>query len=151
MRQASDPRSLLLSLAVVLGAGTAGCSQAVEIGVPAFATQAPCPQLSWPQQAAGHDRVATTSDSAAVAAWGDPAIVARCGVAAPPPTTLACLGVDDVDWIVEPLSDGTRFTTYGRRPAMQVLVPDAYSPEPMVLGSFTQVARRLPGTGRRCR
>lgn len=151
MSRAGHRRPLLVVLAVLLGVGSAGCSRAVEVGVPAFATQAPCPQLSWPQQVAGHDRVDTTSHSGAVAAWGDPAIVARCGVGAPPPTTLECLGVDDVDWIVEPLSDGTRFTTYGRSPAMQVLVPDAYSPEPMVLGSFTPVAAELPATGRRCR
>lgn len=151
MRRAASRRGGLLALPVLLVVGSAGCSQAVEIEVPAFATQAPCPQPPWPQQVAGHDRVATSSDSNAVAAWGDPPIIARCGVAAPGPTTLECLGVDDVDWIVEPLSDGTRFTTYGRKPAMQVLVPDAYSPEPMVLGSFTLVAGRLPGTGRRCR
>ena len=138
-------------LAVGLALGLAGCAGAVDVGVPALATQAPCQQLPWPHQVAGHGRVETTSDSPAVAAWGDPAIIARCGVAAPPPTTLECIGVDDVDWIIEPLSDGTRFTTYGRNPAMQVLVPNEYSPEPLVLGGFTQVARTLPETGRRCR
>lgn len=142
---------VLLVLLGLLGVlGLTGCG-AVEVAVPPLATSAPCPSMGWPQQVAGHDRVDVTPDSPASAAWGDPAIIARCGVPAPPPTTLECLGVDDVDWVVEQLSDGQRFTTYGRDPALQVLVPNAYSPEPLVLGAFTPAARTLPATGRQCR
>lgn len=129
----------------------AGCSSATQVAPPAGATLVPCSAPAWPAVVAGHERGATTPDSPATAAWGDPAIIARCGVPAPPPTTLECLAVDDVDWVVEPLSDGSRFTTYGRSPALQVLVPDAYAPEPLVLGAFTAVARTLPATRRHCR
>ena len=32
-------------------------------------------------------------------AWGDPAIVARCGVPAMPPTEEQCVVVDDIGWV----------------------------------------------------
>lgn len=135
----------------MLLAGVAACSSATQVAPPPGATLTPCSALAWPATVAGHEPVATSPASPATAAWGDPAIIARCGVSALHPTTLECLAVDDVDWVVEPLSDGTRFTTYGRSPAMQVLVPRAYAPEPLVLGGFTAVARTLPATGRHCR
>jgi hypothetical protein len=65
-------------------------------------------------------------------AWGTPtAVILRCGVAEPAPTsTLPCVLVDDVYW----LRDGTNapsyvFTTYGRSPATEVIVDsNAVSP-----------------------
>ncbi len=84
------------------------------------------------------------------AAWGDPAIIATCGWPALGPTEQECLAVDGVDWVAEPLSDGVRFTTFGRTPALEVLVPDAYKPEPLLLPAFRAVAEALPGNGRRC-
>lgn len=93
----------------------------------------------------------TRPDGPGVAAWGDPAIIARCGVTPPGPTTLECIAVDSVDWIVEPLTDGMVFTTFGRDPAMEVIVPSDYAPEPLMLGAFTGAADVLPHTSLRCR
>ena len=89
-------------------------------------------------------------DSPAARAWGDPAIVAVCGYEPPGPSTLECVAVDGVDWIVQRRSDGVQFTTYGRSPAMDVLVPAAYAPEPLQLPAFSAAARSLPETGRHC-
>ena len=86
----------------------------------------------------------------AVPRLGDPAIVARCGVPTPGPTTNDCLTVNDVDWVATPLSDGTRFVTYGRDPAIEVLVPKAYAPEGSLLPAFAPAALALPTTGRKC-
>ena len=83
-------------------------------------------------------------------AWGDPAVVARCGVTPLGPTTLDCIEVSGVDWVAEPLSDGVRFTTYGRSPAVEVLVPAAYRPEPLLLPAFAEAAKQLPQGTRRC-
>jgi hypothetical protein len=83
-------------------------------------------------------------------AWGDPAIIATCGWPALGPTTDECLEVDGVHWVVEQLSDGAKFTTYGRDPAIEVLVPAAYAPEPLLLPAFRAAARALPDNGRRC-
>ncbi|GAB98017.1 hypothetical protein BJY21_000667 [Kineosphaera limosa] len=145
-----------MRLATVVATGVAllaltACSGVVQVAVPPLATAPACAQIAWPHTVAGQRGGPAVPANAATHAWGSPAIIARCGVPAPPPTTLECLGVDEVDWIIEPLSDGTRFTTYGREPALQVLVPDAYEPAPMVLGDLTPAATSLPATGRRCR
>ncbi len=135
---------------LLLGAGglLSGCSSAVEVGVPEAAGA--CGTVPWPAQV--HSQVAreTSPDSPAVHAWGDPAIVARCGVPALAPTTLECLGVDDVDWVARPLTDGTAFTTYGTDPALEVLIPKVYGPEPLLLPAFSAAAKGLPRNGRSC-
>lgn len=73
---------------------------------------------------------ALTTTSQATAAWGDPAepILLHCGVEVPGPTTDSCTTVSDsagaeVDWITRTRSDSWVFTTYGREPAVQLLVP----------------------------
>lgn len=132
---------------------SAGCSRAVEVVPAAEATSPACAQVAaaWPATVSGQGRVATSSDSPAVAAWGDPAIIARCGAASSGPTTRDCIAVSGVDWVAEPLDDGTKFTTYGRTPAIEVLVPKDYSPEPLVLGAFTSPAQQIAQGPHRCR
>jgi hypothetical protein len=53
----------------------------------------------WPDQVAGRPRVTVAGDPRGVAAWGDPVIVARCGVVPPPPSTNDCVAADGVDWV----------------------------------------------------
>ena len=55
-----------------------------------------------------------------------------------------------VDWVRVPLRDGSSFTTYGRQPAVQVLVPRAYAPEPLTLPVLSTVVEQLPQGARRC-
>ena len=119
-----------------------GCSSAVEVAVPGAGTGAPCAAAAahWPASVSGMQLRETSPSSPAVAAWGDPAVVARCGVPAPAPTSTECIEVDGAGWIPEPLADGTRFTSFGTDPAVEVLVPRAYAPEPLLLPAFTAVA-----------
>jgi len=98
----------------------------------------------------GERPVPVSPEAPAVRGWGDPAIIARCGLAPLGPTTEECVVVDGVDWVVTPLSDGTRFVTYGRAPAIEVLVPRHYAPEPLLLPAFSPAARALPTTERHC-
>jgi hypothetical protein len=105
----------------------------------------------WPRDIAGMVATTTTSSSPSVRAWGDPAVIARCGVAAVQPTTADCVAVDDVDWVIEPLTDGIRATTYGRAPAIEVLIPSRYSPGTLLLPAFAEAARSLPTNGHHCR
>ena len=90
------------------------------------------------------------SNATAGAAFGDPAIIARCGAAALAPTTEDCIEGDGMGWVAQPLSDGTRFTTFGRDPAVEVLVPRAYAPEPLLLPAFTEAAEQLPTNSLAC-
>lgn len=143
---------------VVMGVVTAGtlalggCSSGVEVTAPSLAGDSSCVAASthWPPDVSKLRPVATSPESPAVRAWGDPAVIARCGVATPGPSTDGCLSVNGVDWLAIPLSDGTKFVTYGRAPALEVLVPKAYAPEGSLLPAFTDAATRLPTTGGHC-
>ena len=65
------------------------------------------------------------------AAWGDPQIVLRCGMATPsayrPESQMVV--VNDVAWLPEEQEKGYLFTAVGRTPQVQVWVPDTHSPE----------------------
>jgi len=140
-----------LSLAVALGiAVTAtGCSRAVKVVPLDGADENPvCAQVAalWPDTVGGQPSRITAADSNTVAAWGDPAIIARCGATPPGPTTDQCLDIEGVDWISVPIDDGVRFTTYGRDPAIQVLVPQEYATEALVMPAFTAAADAVPQT-----
>ncbi|MGO4361678.1 hypothetical protein AB4Y83_13295 [Terrabacter sp. RAF57] len=126
------------------------CSRAPEVALAPRASAPVCASARWPGDVSGHARVATQPDDGSVAAWGDPALIARCGLDPLGPTTDDCVTVDGVDWVVRPLSDGSVATTYGRDPAIEVLAPGAYGAVPLLLPAFTDVAKSLPVTGRHC-
>lgn len=117
-------------------AAATGCSSAVQVDVAPSATDPMCARvvLALPDDVAGLPRATTTSQ--ATAAWGSPgaAIVLRCGVEPPGPTTDQCVTVTDptgadVDWVVA--VDGSTdtgdwtFVTFGRSPAVELTVPQA--------------------------
>lgn len=124
----------------------------VDVAVPRAGDDAACLEAGalWPIEVAGRDQRDTDPAHRAVRAWGDPAVIARCGLPALGPTTDQCISVDGVDWVAQDLSDGTRLTTYGRDPAIELLVPDAVGQAPLVLPAFAQAAQVLPTNGRRC-
>ena len=126
------------------------CSRAPQVALAPASAAPACASAAWPATVAGRDRVTTDPESGSVAAWGDPALIARCGLAALGPTTDDCVTVDGVDWVVRSLSDGSMATTYGRDPAIEVLAPSAYGPVPLLLPAFTPVASSLPQNGRHC-
>jgi len=58
-------------------------------------------------------------------AWGEPAsVILRCGVVVPGPTsTLTCVTVGAIDWLVDDSDEPNFvFTTYGREPAVEVII-----------------------------
>jgi len=128
-------------------------SGAVEVAVPSAAAGAACASAAqlWPATVSGMAMRETDPASPGVRAWGDPAVIARCGVAALGPTDVECVEVDGVGWIPQALSDGTRFTSFGTDPAVEVLVPGKYAPEPLLLPVFAPVAKALPSNGLACR
>jgi len=72
-----------------------------------------------------------TEPGVLTAAWGDPPITLRCGVAAPPGLTSSseCLEVNGVGWFSEDARGGVLFTTVGRAVFVEVGVPHDYAPE----------------------
>ena len=139
---------ILAVLVLPLGA----CASAVKVTPFEGAETPECHALSalWPARVGSAEPRETAVDSVTVAAWGDPAIIARCGALPPGPTTLQCLDVAGVDWIVEELEDGVSFTTYGRTPAVQVLVPKAYPTPPLLLPAFAPAVETIEQGQNRC-
>ncbi len=128
LRRAAPP---LVTLALGAGLLTA-CTPTIGVDAAPDAANPACApvMLALPEVLAGDLRKARTT-SQATAAWGTggAAVTLRCGVAPPGPSP-DCQSVESpqgaVDWIVQASDDGTwRFTTYGREPAVEVVVPPA--------------------------
>lgn len=82
-------------------------------------------------------------------AWGDPAIVLRCGVQKPTALTptSTCHEIDGVGWLAEKRTDGYLFTTIGRRHHVSLEVPAEYTPAADALADIADtIARHLPAT-----
>lgn len=139
----------LVAIALVLG----GCGGTVEVGVPDEANHEACSTAGeqWPDEVGdGLEPVGTDPEDPAVAAWGEPAVIARCGMPPLGPTEDQCIVVDDVDWVAEELDDGTRLTTFGRDPAIEVIVPEEHGPAPLLLPAFSDAVEELPTNDYRC-
>lgn len=126
-------RPVVLRAATVTGVAVlAGCAPTVPVDVAPHATDPVCASvvLALPQSLGeGLDRIDT--DAQATAAWGEQraAVVLRCGVEPPGPTTDRCQSVTTpngptVDWVVVEEDGDWTFTTYGRVPAVEVTIPE---------------------------
>jgi Protein of unknown function (DUF3515) len=101
------------------------------------ADQARCQRLTdaLPDTVAGQDRRKTQPAAALGGAWGDPAIIAQCGVGVPGGLnrTSGCTEADGVGWFVpnsqiDDESADVVMSTAGYRPVLQVTVPATYRP-----------------------
>jgi hypothetical protein len=112
-------------------AALAGCAPPPVTVAPAPSASDPvCAEvlLRAPEELAGAPRRTTTSQASR--AWGDPPIVLRCGVEPPGPSPERCVAIDAgpglaVDWLALESEDAWTFVTYGRVPAVEVVVPKA--------------------------
>ena len=119
---------------------TAGCgSSDVHIDTPALtgADAAACASLveALPDAVSDQTRRATDPEDAHGAAWGDPAIVLRCGVPKPAgfDKFATCQVTNDVGWFVpdEQIDDPSAdvvMTTIGFEQNVEVTVPASYRP-----------------------
>jgi hypothetical protein len=99
--------------------------------------QAHCQRLTdaLPDSVADQDRRKTQPAAALGGAWGDPAIVAQCGVGVPDgfSRSAVCTEADGVGWYVpdqqvDDQSADVVMSTAGYRPVLQVSVPATYRP-----------------------
>lgn len=135
---------------VVLRPRTLAVEAAPRAGDPACERVA----AQWPVHVAGQPRAAMEGAAVGSAAWGDPPVVARCGLDPLPPTENDCIAAEGVDWVARNRSQsegGMIFVTYGRSPAIEIAVPAAYAPEPLVLAAFAEAARQIEQGPNRCR
>ena len=135
----STMRRVLLALPLVLAvaACSGDSSPDVEVPTPKGEAARACRELApeLPRRAAEQERRTLDQDTPYAAAWGDPAIVLRCGVDRPavitPGSDAYTLNTDGIDvngvsWLIEEESDGMRCTTTGREVFVEVTVPDDY-------------------------
>jgi hypothetical protein len=109
-------------LALTLAVGLAGCGADEPEPGPDAGTAA-CTALLGRLPDRVLNRQRTALDVAGAAAWGDPAIVLRCGVTPTGPTSDPCNEYDGIGWVFTETDDVYRFLTYGRVPAVEVTVP----------------------------
>jgi hypothetical protein len=132
------------------GSPTGGPLPAVTVSAPPDdpAALRPCTRLvdSLPLRLAGLDvRPAVSNPSSPfIVAWGQPAIVLRCGVARPAGfrDTSSIIAVDGVNLLPQKTSDATLFTVVDRPVYVDVLVPSSY-PQPPLGPIMTVVSRTL--------
>ncbi len=145
MRLAFAPAAVALVLVL------AGCAPTVALEPAADAASPLCAEVSVRLPDAIGELAVRQTNAQATAAWGEPtAIILRCGVPAPAPTAeLPCVTVEGVDWLRDDADAPVYvFTTYGREPAVEVIVQDGETTSG--LEALTEVAdavSRLPVTG----
>jgi hypothetical protein len=129
----------------------AGCAPTVALEPAADAASPLCAEVSVRLPDTIGELAVRQTNAQATAAWGEPtAIILRCGVPAPAPTAeLPCVTVEGVDWLRDDADAPVYvFTTYGREPAVEVIVQDGETTSG--LEALTEVAdavSRLPVTG----
>jgi hypothetical protein len=131
---------LLVPGHLVLGLVVSACGKE-PVSIPTLrltaADQARCQRLTdaLPATVAGQEQRKTQPAAALGGAWGDPPIVAQCGVGVPQDfsRTAACTEADGVGWFVpeaqvDDQSADVVMATAGYRPVLQVTVPASYRP-----------------------
>ncbi|WP_408896168.1 DUF3515 family protein [Nocardioides sp. R1-1] len=145
------PLAALLALPLAL----AGCTGPVEVDVPELpdADRAACAAFAadLPDTLADEERVDIEPADAPAAAYGDPAIVVRCGVARPEgfDLTAACESADGVGYYIpdEQYDDqglDLTLTAAGYRPRVEVSIPARYRPNagPAAMAALAPLVKR---------
>jgi hypothetical protein len=152
MDTARSPRRIatVISVAVALVAGLAGCSSAVQMSPAPSANAAACAavQVRLPQTVQSTLTMRSTN-AQSTAAWGSPAaVIYHCGVPVPQVSDLPCFTLGPIDWIRDVQGKNTIYTTFGRSPAVQVVMSDKATSE--VLQDLQSAVETLPKNGRKC-
>jgi Protein of unknown function (DUF3515) len=120
---------------------------------PNAATQAACVKVfaKLPVQLGQLAPRRTQTDSSFVAAWGDPAVVLRCGVARPAvfgtPEAAQLVEVNTVLWQPDPQRDRTVYTAVDRSVYIDVTVPaGADQPLPLLAPAVSALPRLCTAT-----
>ncbi|MEZ3161518.1 DUF3515 family protein [Microbacterium sp. BWT-B31] len=141
-----------LALAVVLAAvattGLTACSSTVAMQPAEGANDPACADVTVRLPGAVDGQARRWTDAQATGAWGDPAaVLLTCGLEPPGPSTMRCITVGGVDWLVDD-SDAPRFTltSYGRTPAVQVYLDNEIVSPNGALDDLSRAVGVLPTT-----
>ncbi|WIB31671.1 DUF3515 family protein [Curtobacterium sp. MCSS17_005] len=146
------PRTFAIVGAVItLAAGLTGCTNAVSMSAAPSANAAACAAVQVRLPATVDSKFDLRNTNAqATAAWGDPEVaIYHCGVAVPTVSDLPCFSQGGVDWIRDDRGDQVVFTTFGRSPAVQVVV-DSTKTTSSVVQELSDAVSSLPKDGHEC-
>lgn len=143
-------RTRLASVALVgaLSLLLVGCAAVVPMAPADDAANPLCAEISVRLPDAIDGLPKRETNAQATGAWGSPALVLlTCGVPVPAPSTDRCVTIDGVDWLVND-TDPKRgvFTTYGRDPAVRVVV-DHVTSDSNALNALANAVRANPAEG----
>lgn len=139
---------LTLIVAAAVAFGAAGCSRVVPLQAAAHANDPHCASVivRLPDTVAKLSKRETNAQS--TGAWGDPdAIVLTCGTEPIGPTTLDCVSVNGIDWVVDDREKPLyRFSLYGREPGLEVRVDSSRVSGTDALVDLGKAVQVLPQT-----
>ncbi len=135
----------LLAISALL---LSGCASTVNFSPAPDANNPACAEVTvrLPSDIEGMAKRVTGAQ--ATGAWGDPAhILLRCGLPAVYASTLQCVKASGVDWLVDDSkAPSFRFITFGRKPAVEVIVDSRVASGASVLDALAPSVQFLPVT-----
>ncbi len=125
-----------------------GCAPVVPLAAAPDATNPMCAEVSVRLPDAIGENERRVTDAQATAAWGNPAsVLLRCGVEVPGPSTLLCVTLKGIDWLRdESGAPNYVFTTYGRDPAVEVVINGTRISGTDVLIDLSNAVGSIPAT-----
>lgn len=125
-----------------------GCSATVNLDAAEYSNDPLCAEVSvrFPAQISELDKRFTNAQ--ATTAYGEPtAILVRCGLEPVFVSTLPCVTTSGVDWLVDDAdSPNFRFISFGRTPAVEVIVDSENASGVSALDSLAQAITKIPAT-----
>ena len=126
----------------------AGCAAIVPLDPAPDANNPGCAEVivRLPERVAEQPQRETNAQ--ATGAWGSPAsILLHCGVSVPGPSTLPCVEVNGVDWLEDDAEKPLyRYTTFGRNPAVEVVVDSDKVSGTTTLVDLTGAIEKIPAS-----
>ena len=138
----------LSAAAIALTLSLSACSPTVSLEPAADANNPGCAEVivRLPDAVDGQERRTTNAQS--TAAWGNPAtVILRCGIEPVEISTLPCVTANGVDWIVDDSAKPSfRFITFGRTPALEVIVDSENAVGVNALDSVAEAVKSIEPT-----
>ena len=138
-------RKFTLALALL---SLTGCAATVNLEPAQDANDPACAEVSvrYPDEIG--DLRQRYTNAQATTAYGDPAaVLVRCGLEPVFASTLPCVSAGEVDWLVDDAdAPNFRFISFGRTPAVEVIVDSESASGITALESLSQAVSKLPAT-----
>ena len=115
---------LVLGLGATFAISASGCSPILNLEPGADSNNPGCAEVvvRLPNQLG--ELPSRNTNAQGTGAWGEPtSVILRCGIAPVEVSSLPCVTVGEVDWLVDDsAAPSFRFVTFGRTPATEVIV-----------------------------